>query len=245
MLKHGDRVMLNKSFNEPSVTGKEVQFVNYLPHECRIFSKTLNKLVKSNCIVKCGNIELFSHTDMLSPYKEPEDEKEYGVIVTSDKGKTIATLYINDILICVGVAKCNMNEDKYNFKVGSELAINRMWNNYYAEIWQNTKRISKKYRAKNTKFMVGDIVRVTRSKSCYSRYKEMLTDVMNVGDEIVKCFHRDDHPEQEDKKYVVRSVAKHDLNLIDDVYAIQEIDSPTNNVYLIGGEGLSIVKRCE
>ena len=123
-------------------------------------------------------------------------------------------------------AKCNP-KDKFSFKVGAELAFNRLMG---------------KPEEPKDEIKVGDTVAVVDVGHTYSKMSNWFYDSNEF--ELKNHFVEERHPER-GKKYVVRAIHPHkwakDHAFYGDVYAIQDPD--TTQVFLIGKKGIKKVMR--
>lgn len=141
------------------------------------------------------------------------------IVITSD-GHEVRAKMGNK----VGIAKCNLKKDTFDYQTGAELAIKRLFES-------------------ESKFNIGDTVIIVKPGGVYSTYTEWFGDA-KVDSKYCLYWQFGQSPTNEDLKLKYQIVAKHPHSLYNKMlYLIY--NNRTNNCYLIGEHSLKLFDKGE
>lgn len=92
--------------------------------ECHVFEDCTTYRMKEDIAERCGGWNW--HEEMIDGLAEESTKPKHSITITSDGKTTTAVFTVDGREVKKGIAKCSP-EDKFNFKTGAELALERMW----------------------------------------------------------------------------------------------------------------------
>lgn len=141
------------------------------------------------------------------------------IVITSD-GHEVRAKMGNK----VGIAKCNLKKDTFDYQTGVELAIKRLFE-------------------PKSEFNIGDTVTIVNPGSVYSTYTEWFNDA-KVDSKYCLYWQFEQSPTNKDLELKYQIVAKHPHWIYNQMLYLIYNDR-TNNCYLIGERGLKLFNKGE